>query len=96
MKVSKDTLILDSKKFKIGLIISITEMHNYHLEILEDGITSHVSEKNDLKVYPNIQDAQITAKKLGCKKLYLCLDNTYDECGGNGQTHERFSYMPLN
>lgn len=94
MDNAKVKVIEESSSNKIGLIVSVSEMHQYYIETIEDGIVEYLKDCDSLKMFANVEDAKKVAKRFGCKKLYMCLDNTYDECGGL-HNQDRFSYMPL-
>lgn len=87
-------LISKSNKKCIGLIFSISDLGKYFVEILKDGESNHILYNKELKTFLNLSDAKNTALKLGCDELYICLDNTYDECAFN-KTMDNFSYMPI-
>lgn len=87
-------LIAKSNKKCIGLIFSVGDLGKYFVEILKDGKITSVSYNNELQMFLNLSDAKTSALKLGCDKLYMCLDNTYDECGFD-KNMDRFSYMTI-
>tara|TARA_B110000879_G_C11121408_1_gene491978 strand:+ start:1130 stop:1420 length:291 start_codon:yes stop_codon:yes gene_type:complete len=79
----------------IGLIFAIGDLGKYFVEIIKNGEINTIYNNNrELRMFLNLSDAKNSALKLGCDKLYMCLDNTYDECGFD-KTMDRFSYMAI-
>lgn len=94
MDIAKKKIILNNDNIKVGLIVSVGESHSYCIETIQEGKSDMLMDNQDVAFFNSISKAQEAALALGCKKLYMCLDNTYDECGHHGKM-DRYSYMPL-
>ena len=90
----KLNLLEQSKQEKIGLIFSISDLHKFYIEILNDGQATSLSINDNLQMFNSMADAKQIVIQNGCTLVYLCLDNTYDECG-SASNMDRFSYMPV-
>jgi len=90
--ITRDSLLTLSESEPVGLIYSRADLNHYFLEILEQGKSNYLHQGNELRVFANSHEASATAHAMGANVCYLCLDNTYDECGAE-PTSRRFSYL---
>ena len=92
--LSRDQIIDMSNKESIGLIYSRSDLHQYLVEVIDHKKSHYIHKGKDLKSYHSVEDAVRNARRKGAMKCYLCLDNTYDECGTCTMS-QRFSYLPI-
>ncbi|KTD27199.1 MULTISPECIES: hypothetical protein [Legionella] len=78
----------------IALIYSPIELHEYLVEIITQDRNQFILKGNDLCHFNSIEAAMTQAVKYGAELFFLCVDNTYDECGSSGKA-ERFDYIPV-
>ncbi|WP_367607295.1 hypothetical protein [Legionella sp. W05-934-2] len=93
--LSRDQIIDMSDEDSIGLIYSRSDLHQYLVELIDHKKCHYIHKGNDLKSYDSVEEAVRCARQKGAVKCYLCLDNTYDECGAD-LVSQRFSYLPIN
>lgn len=87
--------ILDLSDAKpVGLIYSPCELHQYLVELINGHKTQYLHKGKAIASFMTLDDAMREAKKCGAKKFYLCLDNTYDECGSQPLA-SYFNYLPI-
>ena len=92
--LSREQIIDMSDEQSIGLIYSRSELNQYLVELVDHKQCYYIHKGKDIKAYHSVDDAVKSAHKKGAQKCYLCLDNTYDECGAE-MTSKRFSYLPI-
>lgn len=92
--LSRNQIVDMSDKESIGLIYSRSDLHQYLVELIDHKQSHYIHQGKDLKSYYSVEDAVKGARRKGAEKFYLCLDNTYDECGA-GIMPQRFSYLPI-
>ena len=70
-----------TKSKSIALIYSPIELNAYIVEILSKDSDLFIHKYNHLAHFQSVKDAVAKATKYGANEFFLCLDNTYDECG---------------
>ncbi len=78
----------------IALIYSPIELNEYIVEIISKNSDSYISRKDNVSHFHSIHEAVTSATKYGAKEFYLCVDNTYDECGSLASP-QQFDYIPI-
>ena len=63
------------------MIYSPIELNEYIVEILSKDSDLFIHKYNNLAHFHSVKDAVAQATKYGADEFFLCLDNTYDECG---------------
>lgn len=94
--LSRETIIYDvqTKSKSIALIYSPLELHEYIVEIISKSSDRFIRKNNDIAHFQSVDDAITNAKKYGAKEFFLCVDNTYDECGSMASP-QHFDYIPI-
>lgn len=78
----------------IALIYSPVDLNEYIVEIISKSSNLFINKKDDISHFLSVEEAVSQAKKFGAKEFFLCVDNTYDECGSMDSSHQ-FEYIPL-
>ncbi len=78
----------------VAYIYAIPELDKYIVEIKAANDSFFIEKKSEQVFYANLDLASKAAISKGCQNAYLCLENTYNECGHAGE-QERFSCMKL-
>tara|TARA_B100000949_G_C14160287_1_gene398763 strand:- start:507 stop:803 length:297 start_codon:yes stop_codon:yes gene_type:complete len=91
---SREQLLNLSEEKPIGLIYSRSELHEYFVELLDHKENHYLHKRKELASFDSVDDALAGARKQGAQEFYLCLDNTYDECGSES-VGRRFCYMQI-
>ena len=78
----------------IALIYSPIELHEYIVEIISKDSDKFILKGKELAHFNSIDKALLQATNNGAVEFFLCVDNTYDECGAECSA-ERFDYMPI-
>lgn len=92
MDTFKRKLLKQSWMEDIGLIYAVSDLGEYCVEILSQGKEQPDFVENN--IHASISAAKAFMNSQGCRQCYVCLDNTYDECGCDSNT-DRFCYMPI-
>ena len=95
--ISRENLIeeVQTKSKSIALIYSPLELNKYIVEIISKTSDLYISKSDNISHFLSVKDAVTHAKKYGAQKFFLCVDNTYDECGSIVAA-QRFEYIPIN
>lgn len=91
---SREQLDNLSDEKTVGLIYSRSELHQYLVELIDHKKNHYLHKGKKLASFDSVNDALIGARKQGAREFYLCLDNTYDECGAD-PIERRFCYMQV-
>ena len=96
MNISRDDLIYEAqtKSISIALIYSPNELNQYIVEIITKNSDLNIHKNDSKRHFLSVNDAISNAQKQGAKKFFLCVDNTYDECGSMG-SRQQFDYIPI-
>lgn len=78
----------------IALIYSPIELHEYIVEIISKNSDNFIHKGSQIKHYHSVDQALLGAAHDGAEEFFLCVDNTYDECGSECAT-QRFDYIPI-
>lgn len=78
----------------IALIYSPIELNEYIVEILSKNSDIFIHKYNHIAHFHSVKDAVAQATKYGANEFFLCLDNTYDECGSM-PSQQHFDYIPI-
>jgi hypothetical protein len=94
--LSRENLIYEvqNESKSIALIYSPLELNEYIVEIISKTSDLFISKNDNISHFLSVDDAVTHAKKYGAKKFFLCVDNTYDECGSIAAP-QRFDYLPI-
>ena len=92
MDTFKRKLLEQSWQEAIGLIYAVSDLGEYYVEVLHQGQEQSIFSENDIRMYASISAAKQFMSSQGCRQCYVCLDNTYDECGCDAN-NDRFCYM---
>ncbi|MFW2533335.1 MULTISPECIES: DUF6482 family protein [Legionella] len=79
---------------KIALIYSPIELHEYLVEVILKDSVKFIKKNNEIVQFHSIADALSQAQKYGAEEFFLCVDNTYDECGSTASA-EKYDYIPI-
>lgn len=79
---------------RVAYIYSIPELNKYTVEVKAANESFFISNKSEQIFYSSVALASTAAKSQGCHGAFLCLENTYNECGFKGK-QERFSCMKI-
>lgn len=83
-----------NKQSVIALVYSPVELQKYIVEIISKDSDKFIK-KGDRTIHFNSVDQALSqAKSYGAKEFFLCVDNTYDECGSMGSP-QKFDYIPI-
>ena len=78
----------------IALIYSPVELHEYIIEIISKDSDKFIKKGNQITHFHSVDEAISKATNYGADEFFLCVDNTYDECGSIGSA-EKFDYIPI-
>ncbi len=96
MNPSRDDLIYEAqtKSISIAFIYSPNELNQYIVEIISKDSDLYIHDHDSISHFLSVNDAISNAQKYGAKEFFLCVDNTYDECGAMG-SRQQFDYIPI-
>jgi hypothetical protein len=96
MNPSRENLIdeAQTKAISIAFIYSPNELGHYIVEIISKNSDLYIHKKDNIRHFLSVNEAISNAKKYGAKEFFLCVDNTYDECGSMG-SRQQFDYIPI-
>lgn len=91
-----DELVNDArnKSTVIALIYSPLELQEYIVEIISKDSDSFIEKGHEIIHFLSLDQALFHATHYLAEEFFLCLDNTYDECGSIGLV-QRFDYIPI-
>jgi hypothetical protein len=94
--LSRENLIYEvqTKSKSIALIYSPLELNEYIVEIISKTSELFIRKNNNISHFHSVNDAISHAAKYGAKEFFLCVDNTYDECGLMASS-QHFDYIPI-
>ncbi len=94
--LSRENLIYEvqTKSKSIALIYSPLELNEYIVEIISKNSELFIRKKDNISHFHSVHDAITHAKKYGAEVFFLCVDNTYDECGSIASP-QQFDYIPI-
>ncbi len=96
---SREDLIheVQTKSKSIALIYSPIELNEYIVEIISKNSDLFICKNNEISQFHAVNDAISHALQYGAKEFFLCLNNTYDECGSMGLKASKplFDYIPV-
>ncbi|KTD45572.1 hypothetical protein Lrub_2369 [Legionella rubrilucens] len=92
--ISRKEIMELSHESTVGLIYSRSDLHQYLVELIHNDKTDYIHEGIGVAVFPTMEEALRSAKRRGAKCFFLCLDNTYDECGAEPAT-PHYNYLPI-
>lgn len=78
----------------IALIYSPVELQEYIVEIISKDSVKFIKKGNQIIHFNSVDQALSHATNYGAEEFFLCVDNTYDECGSIGST-QKFDYIPI-
>ena len=78
----------------IALIYSPVELQEYIVEIISKDSNHFIKKGNQIIHFHSVDEALFDATHYLAGEFFLCVDNTYDECGSIGST-QRFDYIPI-
>ena len=83
-----------NKSMVIALIYSPVELYEYIVEIISKDSNNFIKKNDQIIHFKSVDEALCYINNSGAEEFFLCLDNTYDECGSivSGQ---RFDYTPI-
>lgn len=96
MSLSREDLICEvqAKSISIAFIYSPNELNQYIVEIISKKSDLYICNNDSARLFLSVNDAIFNAHKYGAREFFLCVDNTYDECGSMG-SRQRFDYIPI-
>ena len=83
-----------NKSTIIALIYSPVELHEYIIEIISKDSDKFIKKGNQIIHFQSVDQAISQATDYGADEFFLCVDNTYDECGSIGSV-QKFDYIPI-
>lgn len=83
-----------SSSKSIALIYSRIELYEYIVEIIAKDSDEFIHKGKELCHFHTVDEAISRAAEYGANEFYLCVDNTYDECGSSSWP-QPFDYIPL-
>jgi hypothetical protein len=83
-----------SKSTVFALIYSPIELQEYFVEIISKNSIHFVMKGNQIMHFNSVDQALFHATNYYAEEFFLCVDNTYDECGSIGSA-QRFDYIPI-
>ena len=83
-----------NKSAIIALIYSPVELHEYIIEIISKDSERFIKKGNQIIHFHSVDEAISKATDYGADEFFLCVDNTYDECGSLGSA-QKFDYIPI-
>lgn len=78
----------------MALIYSPIELNEYIVEIISEASVQFIRKHDQVAHFHSVEEAITNATKYGAKEFFLCVDNTYDECGSMAST-QPFDYIPI-
>ena len=78
----------------IALIYSPVELQEYIVEIISKDANNFIKKGNQIIHFHSVDEALFHATHYLAGEFFLCVDNTYDECGSIGSS-QRFDYIPI-
>ncbi len=78
----------------IALIYSPVELYEYIVEIISKDSDNFIKKDNQIIHFHSVDLALSYVTNYGAEEFFLCVDNTYDECGSIGSA-QRFDYIPI-
>lgn len=96
MTLSREDLVnkAQTESISIAFIYSPNELNKYIVEVVSEHEDVYIRKNNHMQYFLSVNDAISNAEKYGAKEFFLCVDNTYDECGSTG-SKQHFDYIPL-
>ena len=96
MNPSREDLIgeAQTKSISIAFIYSPSELNQYIVEIISKDSDLYIHKNDSVRHFLSVNDAISNAQKYGAKEFFLCVDNTYDECGSM-DSRQQFDYIPI-
>ena len=96
MNPSREDLIgeAQTKSISIAFIYSPSELNQYIVEIISKDSDLYIHKNDRVRHFLSVNDAISNAQKYGAKEFFLCVDNTYDECGSM-DSRQQFDYIPI-
>jgi len=93
---SREDLICEvqAKSISIAFIYSPNELNAYIVEIISKNSDLFIQKNDEISRFLSFDDAISHAQKYGAVEFFLCLNNTYDECGSAGP-RQKFDYIPI-
>ncbi len=94
--LSRENLICEvqTQSKSIALIYSPLELNEYIVEIISKTSDLFISKNDNISHFHSVGDAIAHATKYGAEEFFLCVDNTYDECGSIASP-QQFDYIPI-
>ncbi len=83
-----------NKSTVIALIYSPLELHEYIVEIISKDSNKFIKKKDQIIQFRSLDQALFQASNYLAQEFFLCVDNTYDECGSMGSV-QKFDYIPI-
>ena len=69
-------------------------INQYIVEIISKDSDLYIHKNDSVRHFLSVNDAISNAQKYGAKEFFLCVDNTYDECGSM-DSRQQFDYIPI-
>ncbi|WP_419420132.1 hypothetical protein ACNVED_02230 [Legionella sp. D16C41] len=92
--ISRSKILELSTEQPVGLIYSRADLNQYLVELITFKRADYIHSGVDLASFPTVDEAVYSARESGATCFFLCLDNTYDECGSL-PAEDRFNYLPI-
>jgi hypothetical protein len=92
--ISRSKILELSTEEPVGLIYSRAELNQYLVELITFKRADYIHEGDNLASFSTVDEAVRNARESGATCFFLCLDNTYDECGSL-PAEERFNYLSI-
>ena len=83
-----------NKSTVIALIYSPVELQEYIVEIISKDSDDFIMKGNQIIHFHSVDKALFHANKYLAEAFFLCVDNTYDECGSI-RSAQGFDYIPI-
>jgi hypothetical protein len=94
--LSRENLMYEvqTKSKSIALIYSPLELNEYIVEIITKTSDLFIRKNDNISHFHSVNEAITHATKYGAEEFFLCVDNTYDECGSIASP-QQFDYIPI-
>lgn len=83
-----------NKSKVIALIYSPLELNEYIVEIISKNSEVFIQKNNQMIHFSSVDQAISHATNYGAEEFFLCVDNTYDECGSISAA-QKYDYIPV-
>ena len=93
---TREALINDARNnsMVIALIYSPAELYEYIVEIISKDSNNFIKNGNQIMHFHSVDEALSYVTKYEAEEFFLCVENTYDECGPMISA-QRFDCIPI-